>query len=287
MKVVGLGKAGCAIADAFSKFAPYEVYKFDTGIKGPNCFHVTKRKNHEEYEAKFPSYKKKIKNISGEVLFVMAGSGDITGCCLRLLEQLAEAATSLSVLYIQPDLSLLSESETTQEKIVSNVLQEYARSGRLERMYMVSNNELEKCIGEVPIMGYYDALNQAIVNTFHMLNVFKNSEAVLGTFTEPMEISRISTMGVLDIENNKEKWFFDLHMPRDVVYYYGISKEILETDNTLFKQITTFVKSKLQDNVNVSYGVYETNYEQKYCYCIKHSSVVQSYVELLDDQEIS
>ena len=286
MNIAGLGKAGCAVADAFSKFAPYTIYKFDTGIKGDNCFHVPRRKTHEGYEKHFPSFRKKIKAIKGEILLIVGGGGTISGGCLRLLEQLSHGDAVVSVLYIQPDLTLLSEVEATREKIVSNVLQEYARSGALERIYLVSNTALEKCIGDVPIRGYYEALNQAIVNTFHMLHVFKNSEAVLGTFTEPMEISRVSTIGVLDIENNKEKWFFDLQLPRDVVYYYGISKEVLETDGSLFKQITTFVKSKLKENVNVSYGVYETNYEQKYCYCIKHSSVVQSYVELLDDQDI-
>ena len=93
-------------------------------------------------------------------------------------------------------------------------------------------------------------------------------------------------MGVLDVEKTEEKWFFDLQIPRDVVYYYGISKEELETDGKLFKNITDFVKSNIDDNINVSYGVYETGYEQKYCYCVKHSSVVQSYIELLGDQDI-
>ena len=46
------------------------------------------------------------------------------------------------------------------------------------------------------------------------------------------------------------------------------------------------VLSEIKENVNVSYGVFKTTYEQKYCYCIKYSSMVQSYAELLDDQDI-
>ena len=284
MNVVGLGSVGCAVADCFSKFPQYSIYKIDTGLKGTNCFHVPRRKTHEEYEEKCPSFKAKFKKIEGPTVFILSGAGMIAGACLRLLEQLSH--NPVTVLYIQPDIALLGETQTIQERIVYNVLQEYARSGMLERIYLMSNSKIQEGIGDLPIRGYYDTINQAIVNTFHMLNVFGHSAPVLGTFTEPAPISRISTMGVLDVEKNEEKWFFDLQIPRDVVYYYGISKEELETDGKLFKNITDFVKSNIDDNINVSYGVYETGYEQKYCYCVKHSSVVQSYIELLGDQGI-
>ena len=75
--------------------------------------------------------------------------------------------------------------------------------------------------------------------------------------------------------------------PRDLVYYYGINEEELKEDGTLYKTITNYVKSRVVDGVDISYGVFKTTYDQKYCYCIKYSSVVQSYTDLLDDQEIS
>lgn len=284
MNILGLGRAGCAIADCFGKFPQYNIYKVDTGIKGPGCFHVTERTSHEEYEKKFPSLKTKLKGISGETLFIVTGAGTISGGALRLLQQLENV--ELSVLYIEPDLSLLSETEKMQERIVKNVFQEYGRSGLFERVYLVSNPAIEACVGEVPISSYYDTLNQAIVNTLHMVNVFKNCEPLLGTFTQPAEIARISTVGVVDVEKNEEKWFYDLRSPRDVVYYYGINEEDLKNDSKLFKQITSYIKSMAVDKVSVSYGVYETSYEQKYCYCIKHSSIVQSYLDDIDGQEI-
>ena len=170
------------------------------------------------------------------------------------------------------------------------MLQEYARSGAIERMYLIDNLAIEKSIGAVSIVGYYDTLNQAIVNTIHMINVFENSEPIIGNFITPNEIARIATVGVVTMsdenEEEKENWFYDLTYPRDVVYYYGIGKDDLKNDGTLFGRINRFVKSKISDNLNVSYGVFETGYEQKYCYCIRYSSVVQSYGELLDDQDI-
>ena len=136
-------------------------------------------------------------------------------------------------------------------------------------------------------MGYYEVLNQAIVNMIHMINVFRNSEPVIGNFIAPSELSRIATIGLLEIDEDAESWFYDLTNPRDVVYYYGINESELREDGTLFKKITNYVKSRLDDKMNVSYGVYKTTYDQKYCYCIKYTSMVQSFIDVLDDQEIS
>jgi len=219
------------------------------------------------------------------VAVIVGGSGRISGGILRLLEQLK--TNRLSVFYIQPDLALLSEVQRMQEKIVKNVLQEYARSGMIECIYLIDNLKVEKGVGEVPIMGYFDVVNQAIVNTVHMINVFKNSEPIIGNFTKPSPLSRIATIGVLDVEEEKEKWFYDLKKARDVVYYYGINENDLREDGTLFRKITNYVKSRLDEGTNISYGVFETTYDQKYCYCIKYSSMVQLYIENLDDQEIS
>lgn len=283
MKIVGLGSAGCNIAKAFSKFPQYETFGIDTSKEADIT--IKKRNSHEEYDKNFPSLKKKLKFTDSEVYVVVAGAGAISGGALRLLEQIKN--NSITVLYIQSDLSLLSETQKMQEKIVVNILQEFARSGMLEGIWLIDNQRVERGIGDVPIMGYYDVLNQAVVNMIHMINVFKNSEPVIGNFINPSELSRIATIGVLDIEESTERWFFDLTNPRDVVYYYGINEEELKEDGTLFKKITNYVKSKLDDKMNVSYGVYKTTYDQKYCYCVKYSSMVQSYKDLLDDQDIS
>ena len=283
MIVIGLGKAGCSIARVFAKFPQYETYGIDTAKEADIT--IRKRKSHEDYEKNFPSLKKKLKFSNQDVTVVIGGSGMISGGTLRLLEQVKD--NQVSVVYIQPDVALLSETQKMQERIVKNVLQEYARSGILEVVYLIDNLLVEKGIGEVPILGYTDVLNQAIVNTVHMINVFRNSEPIIGNFIKPSEVSRIATVGVLNVEEEEEKWFYDLTQPRDVVYYYGINEEDLKEDGSLFRKITDYVKARLDDDINISYGVFKTTYDQKYCYCIKYSSVVQSYIELLDDQEIS
>lgn len=283
MKIVGLGSAGCNIAKAFSKFPQYDTCGID--VHRDADITIKKRATHEEYDEHFPSLKRKLKLTGDDVWVVVCGAGTISGGILRLLEQLQQ--NRVSVLYIAPDLALASEIQKTQERVVRNILQEYARSGTIEGIWLVDNQLVEKGIGDVPIMGYYDVLNQAIVNTLHMINIFKHSEPVIGQYVQPSGLSRIMTLGILDVETEKEKWFYDLTRPRDVVYYYGINEDQLKEDGTLYKTITTYVKAQADSDVNVSYGVFTTGYEQKYCYCIKYSSMVQSYGELLDDQDIS
>mgnify|MGYP003651797296 CR=1 FL=1 len=287
MIVVGLGKAACNIARIFSKFPQYETYGIDTTDIADIT--IREKNSHEDYDENFPNLRRKLK-FTNEDVSVITGSGQISGGTLRLLEQLNK--NRLTVIYIQGDTAIMSETQKKQEKIVSNVLQEYARSGIIESMIMISNSALERSIGDMSIIGYYDTLNQAIVNTIHMINVFKHTEPVIGNFIQPSEISRIATVGIVDItdedeRNHTEKWFYPLTGVRDVVYYYGISEDDLKNDGTLFRKINSFVKSRLDDTLNVSYGVFPTTYEQKYCYCIRYTSMVQSYAQLLDDQEIS
>ena len=111
MIVVGLGKAGCNIAKAFSKFPQYETYGIDTTKEAPIT--IKKKKNHEEYDASFPDLRRKLKFKNEEVLVVTCGSGQISGGILRLLEQIRNNV--LRIVYIQPDMALMSEMQKTQK----------------------------------------------------------------------------------------------------------------------------------------------------------------------------
>ena len=275
MRIVGLGTAGCNITKAFSKFPQYHTYTIDTHESADIT--IRKKNNHEDYDANFPNLKRKLRFTNDDVTIIVAGSGAISGGILSLMEQLQ--SNRITVVYIQTDLELASTVQLSQERVVRNVLQEYARSGVLERIYLLDNQMIEIGVGETPILGYYDVLNQAIVNTLHMINIFNNTDPVIGTLITPSNLSRIATIGILDVEEEKEKWFYNLTNPRDVVYYYGIHEELLREDGSLFKKITNYVKSRVANGVNVSYGVFKTTYEQKYCYCIKYSSMVQSFLD--------
>ena len=276
MNVIGLGQAGCNIADMLSAYPQYKTYKIDVGIEGTRCYDVKKQKGPEEYEKNVPSMKTFFRGIKGETLFVVGGSGSISAMCLRIMEQIKDKC-EISVLYIRPDTSLLSKNKTLQESATYGVLQEFARSGLLEMLYLVSNINLENILGNVPIIGYIDKINELLVSTVHMINVFRNSEPVMGGIEDPQEASRIATFGISDIEGNEEKSFFSLDRAKERCYIYSINEERLKTDGDLRKKIVSHVKEQSEtEDLKVSFGVFPTNYQQDYCYILNYTSIIQS-----------
>ena len=196
--------------------------------------------------------------------------------CLRIMEQIKDKC-ELSVLYIRPDTSLLSKNKSLHESATFNILQQFARSGLLKVLYLVSNINLENILGEVPIIGYNNKVNELLVSTIHMINVFKNSEPVMGKIEEPAEASRIATFGISDIEGNEEKSFFSLDRAKEKCYIYSINEERLKTEGDLRKKIVSTVKAQAEtEDLKVSFGVFPTNYQQDYCYILNYTSIIQS-----------
>ena len=282
LNVIGLGSAGCNIADKFARYPQYNIYKIDVeleGLKKDGIFSLQKYESAEDYERKCPSFRNFFKNVSGEVLVVVCGAGKVANASLRILENLKNC--NVELLYIVPDLDLLGHSSATQNKIVYNVLQEYARSGLFINMFIIQNSVVQDIIGNVPIINYYDVLNESIVSTFHMMNVFRFSRPIIDTFSTQIESCRISTIGIFDDEENLEKLFFPLENTRELMYYYGVPREKLEKDGRLFRKITEQIKQKstLKDDEVVSkkatFGIYQTEYDKNLNFVIASTSFIQ------------
>ena len=268
--VIGLGSAGCNIAGCFAQYPQYKVYKIDNGIYGRNCHFLPKYDTPEEYEAHIGDLSSFFSGVIGDILFVVGGSGTISGAALRILEQLNHC--KINVLYIEPNIYTLSGKRKLQERVTYYVLQEYARSGLFERLFLVSNPQLENVLGDVPIIGFNDKLNNLLVSTFHMINVYNNNEPVVDNSSDFRDNTRISTIGISTLENEK-KLFFSLDSVREMRYYYAINRKKLETDGTLMRKITENVKN--ENDIDVSYGVYATDYADDYVYCVANASMIQ------------
>jgi len=272
--VIGLGKAGCAIADRFTEFSQYDTYKLDTNIpEGPRSFVLKQHEKIEDYEEKCPDLATFFADLEGEVLFVVGGGGKVSSAALGILKQIKDY--QINVLYIKPDLTFGGDTEHLLDKMLFHVFQEYARSGVFKRLWLVDNPELEKIIPPTSIKDYYDNLNDAIVSTIHMINVFSHIDSVTDTFSVPPTGARISTIGFVNPEKNQDKMFFLLDNVSDVVYYYGYNKMKLEDGNNLLSQVKASIKKKIKKGVRATFGIFETNYEQDYIYCVNHSSMIQ------------
>ena len=139
----------------------------------------------------------------------------------------------ISVLYIKSDESKKSELYITRDRLVLGVLQEYARSNKLERMYLVSNKIVESVVGEVTIRNYWDEINKIVSSTYHMINVFKNTEPLLDSSVSLKDTIKITTFGVVNYKSGKEKIFYDLQNVRVKNYFYGINSKGLEDKKIL------------------------------------------------------
>ena len=87
--VVGLGKAGCAVAECFAEYPQYQVYKIDEGLKnGDRVYSMPVQATSEAYEANCPDMSGIFADFSEDtdVTIVLSGGGKIAGCFLRIME---------------------------------------------------------------------------------------------------------------------------------------------------------------------------------------------------------
>jgi len=272
--IIGLGNAGCNIADMFAKYPQYLTYKLDVGLKRtPTTFPLKAHQKIEDYEEKLPSLKAFFKSVEGEILFVLAGAGKTSSSSLQILQYLKKH--KINILYIKPETALLNDDQIKLERVVYNVLQEYTRSGVFERMYIVSNEEVEHIVGGISVKNYNEKINEMIVSTIHMINIYKNNVSVNDTFCDLPVGARLTTIGRADLDKNEDNMFFSLDNVSDVVYYYAYNKDKLESDFELMSKIKKAVSNKKEEGLRVTYGIFETDYKQDYIYCLGHSSVVQ------------
>lgn len=206
-------------------------------------------------------------------MFICVGSSPITGCVLRILEHLQDK--KITILYVRPDLSLLNDKPLLQERVTFNVLQQYARSGLFEKIYLIDNLTIEQILGEIPITQYYDKLNEFISSTFHLITVYKHIKPVFETHLEIPEVARIATIGIRDIESGDDKFFYPIQYKTSQKYYYAFNKEILDRDGKIFQNIKKQMKEKNEGDTKVSFGIYSTDYKENFVYCEAHTHFVQ------------
>ena len=111
-----------------------------------------------------------------------------------------------------------------------------------------------------------------------MINVFDNSTPIISDFSPVSEINRIATYGVCPFEEkNKENLFFPLDNVRQMRYYFAINQKQLEEDTELNYKINEFLDDSQEEEIDTSYGIYSTNYEQNFVYYKLYTNAIQEY----------
>ena len=155
MNIIGLGNAGCQVAKNFEKYDQYRVFCIDMENKGYGTFIPVKEQiSHEDYEK---NYKKlNLAKCKGPTTLILNGIGNISGCALRLLEQIRE--NPIEIIYIKSDESSFTDDLKKRGRTTLGVLQEYTRSAVFDIMYIISNEKIEKVIFGVKSPEHIDSI---------------------------------------------------------------------------------------------------------------------------------
>jgi hypothetical protein len=265
MVLIGLGSAGTGIVNSFS------------GVHTKICItesdFPSKCKKEEDFEEHCPKFKKQLSFKQDECWFVLCGASKCSSATLRLLETIKKK--KINIIYVCPDPDLSGPTLMRRHKVVYNVLQEYTRSGLINKMCIISNREVLKVIGNQSIMDMYQNINSTIANTIETVEWFKSEDPVMGSLHEPKEISRIYTVSIGNFNKNEENLLFLLDNPTETCYIYSISKENLENNKDLIPLIRSRVLADEEKEINSSFAIYSSQHKQSFFYSIKLTHYVQ------------
>lgn len=267
INVVGIGSSGCNIARKLSDYSQYKIFEIDEGIN------VKKENCPEDYEKNCPTFKKLFAPLYGDTFVIVSACGDISGLTLKVLEKLKDNKTS--VICLVSDQSLISNKSKLQQNIVVNVLQEYARSGLLEKIYLIENSCLEALLEDVPLDQYYDKLNEIFCYTFHSIMYFRNSKPLFETKENKSSIDRISTFALYD--GKEKKMFYNFKNATKERYFYSFSKEDIKKDGKILQNIKTNLL-KEEDNISKTFAIYQSQHTDRYAFVELTTHITQNIV---------
>jgi len=273
MHIVGIGKAGCRISNYLANYSVYKTHQIDCEDDNYKNFIACDRQgSHEEYESNYTALD--VEEVSGDTTVILSGAGRISGIILRLLQELSDR-TNIDILYIKPRKSDMSSLQATRHKICNQVLQQYARSNMIKSITLIDNEKVETIMPSIEIDNYWDPINRLIGDTFHMINVLNNTEALLKSDNQIPQSAKIKTFSVVDFADKKEAMFYDLEYPRAKNFYLALSESFVKENKSLLFDVREYVENQQEEKCDCAYAIYKTDYEQNYVYGVHHSSFVQ------------
>ena len=274
--ILALGNAACNIVGSLSQYENYNIYKIQNEAEeGKNTYVLPQLETAEDYEnLKCISKISFLKKIKDRVIFFVCGASKSSAFSLKLLESLHKRGVKIKVIYFQADMEFSGDEQVKQERVVRNVLQEYARSGLFEDISLVSNKTLENFVDTINVFEYYKQINDIFCSSFHMIEVFKNTKPVMSTFSKLRESCRIKTIGVSTL-SCEDRMFFPFNQEVEVLYYLGINEEKLRTQGNFFRELTENIRGRMTDETKAYFGIYPTQYENDYIYVEYFSPKIQ------------
>ena len=277
-KVIGLGKLGCAIAEELTAYPEYRIYKIDGDIDERGSLSIGEHGDMASFEVNVDTdevgvYLRSIKK-KDQVLLIVEGGDPISGATLKVLETIKDV--KLNVLYICPDRQMISEVQKRDDRIAFNVLQEYARSGKFENIFLVDKLKVEGW-QVVPVNEYEKTISYFVAYVVAMINFFSHTKPVLANQSIRPILLASWLMAYL---RWKKRIKTSIFVPTGGSRISTFSMEFHSRnslDTTLVKRIKEHVKSYKTEDVSTSFSVYETTLEAMIVLCVAYSSKIQDF----------
>ncbi len=265
---------GCKIAEKFEGEKQYKTFFIShEHSKSKNSRNIPRASDPQKLEESCPSLKYLFKEARGESILFVSGGEIISSVTLRALEALDSKKTT--VFYIEPLKEILRGNIGLNENLVFHVIQEYARSGAIEKVVIISEEKLEEAIGDAPVISFQDMKHEFIASSVKLLCYFSNISPVYEVEGLKQEHSRICTLSTIDMSKKKTNSLYDLNYSTEMLYYFGISEAELQNDNKLMNRIKEISNQRRGDLISVTYRVFSTTYEQPQVLCLEKTMIVQ------------
>ena len=253
-KILGLGRSVKKILNAFAIYPQYEIFHLSEDDLGDHG-------DMESYESNFSALRIDSRlfklRYDADILFVIFGGAEVNGCSLRILEMLRDS--NITLLYVDPDKDLLTKRQKMNNRISLGSLQEYARSGMFDMLYIVSEVEIKNAMGEVSLLEYDGKFADYLVSTFGMFNYFLHSDPIRQVEKEKKEGLRIGTLGFFQMgEQKNELCLAPLKDIKQKIYYYGLTPDEISNPG-LMSEIRDQLSLQKETGYDCAYEVHEVD----------------------------
>lgn len=278
VNVLTIGNFSYHIAKLFDNLPQYNVYKIaNLKIKEKKYKQFQQYSSPELYEKNCPSLNSFFKNIKGELLVILNGEEIISASVLSILGQIKDKCI-VSIVYIKPDIEMLQQVQKLNERVVRNVLQEYAISNLFNKIILIDIVKLEKTLGNVPINKIQENINNTIFWSLHSINVFNNSIPIVTNKKNNLNSNnKIQTIEIFDLITKERKSFYDFNNIEEIEYLYNMKKDRVENDKDLYQDIKEEIKNnkKENENCNIYFNVFSIDNNIEYAIILNRSNKVQ------------
>jgi len=275
--VLGLGNFGCSMALLFAK--KYNTIFFDTEEWDiDNFVYLEERDTHQKMdEIDIPV--DWVNKVSENVLVFVCGSGIVSGCLLSLLEKIKDK--KINIVYFAPLENSLTKQRKRNHELVFNVVQEYTRSGLFNELVIFDEKSMLENIPEVTLLNKYEKINEYIFNILENIKFYSSEKVLFGNKSIFSEHYRISSVGFMDVNTGKEIGLYNfrkkdekvLDVPLEKHYYYVVSRNKAENDDSLLLSVYNLFEKKIQETEDsISYSVHVSDYEKEFCYFVQKTS---------------